>query len=260
MDALKGLRSLLDEAGNVQYSIYILDQRDLEHPTRLMRELSSAKPDMILTIGPEATSMALSLDLDIRLVYTMVLNPDILLADSEEDQFGIALHIPAFNQLKDIRKVFPGLERLGLLFDPGFNSSFYQQIKLQGRIFGLEIIPIEVSSSTQIPAALQGNWQNIDALWLIPDPTISSQALIEHIIKESLYQKKPVVGYNRFFYDSGAAAVFILDFEEIGKQTAKLALNMMHGLPGRQVIPAYEVLVNKRVLQSLELRIREDSQ
>jgi len=261
MDALDGLHSALADSRKVELKTRILDSQDIENPAGVKRELSSAGPDMLVSIGPEAARLGenLSRELGIPMVYTMVLNPDVLFEDNKSPCCGISLHIPVFHQLMDMSKALPEIKKVGLLFNPESNSAFFARAGILGQMTGLEIIPLEVSSSRQVPEVLEDHWEHIDALWMVPDRTVSSEALIEHIIKEALYHGKPVVGYNRFFYDSGAVLAFVLDYEQIGEQTAELALSRLHGRPGRQPVPAYQVLINRRTASSLGLKTKEDS-
>ncbi len=255
MDALKGLRESINEPFEIDHSIYALDEHHLENPAILGKELARENYDILVSIGPEATSLAwtVSAETGVPTVHSMVLNPDALADGNFIPGCGISLVIPVADQLHNIGKALPGLERLGILFDPDLNHSFVSQVTKTSFSYGIEIIPLEVSSSRQIPDVLNSSWKLIDALWLIPDQTVISQALVEYIIKEALFQKKPVVGYNRFFYDSGAAVAFAFDFQEIGKQTARIAVNQLRGLPCEDVIPHYEVLINQKVMNRLGL-------
>ncbi len=255
MDALKGLRESMGKEAAVDQKIFILDQHDLEHPGALRRELSRLDLDILISIGPEATTLAWSISRDrgIPTVYSMVLNPEALTSADTDPGCGLSLGVPVARQLQDVGNVLDGIRRLGVLYDPALNQTFFNEAADAGRFSGLEIIPLQVFSSRQIPEVLAGNWAKIDALWLIPDQTVISQTLVEYIIKEALFQKKPVVGYNRFFYDSGAAVAFALDFEEIGRQTAELAIEQLSGLPCTKMIPSYQVLVNHRVMRRMDL-------
>lgn len=261
MDALKGLADSMDNSLKIIQKTYILDQYDLENPAMLSKQLAEGDFDIIVSIGPEATSLAWSVSAEtgITTVHSMVLNPDALTNDYYQPGCGISLGIPVNNQLEEIRKVLPDAERLGILYDPELNSFFVAQAIINSLLTGPKIIPLDVSSSRQIPDVLRSNWQNIDALWLIPDQTVISQTLVEYIIKEALFQKKPVVGYNRFFYDSGAAVAFSLDFQQIGRQTGTMAINQLKGLDCEKVAPYYEVLINHRVMQNLGLSFSEVS-
>lgn len=255
MDVLKGLRQSMSQALITDLQIYMLEQHDLDNPARVQGELSRHDYDMLVSIGPEATNLAWSVSADtgVPTVFSMVLNPDALAGDKFRPGCGISLGIPISNQLREIKSALPQVNRLGILFDPEINRDFVDQAMEKGSPAGFEIVPLEISSSRQIPDMLSASWERIDGLWFIPDQTVISQALVEFVIKEALFQNKPVIGYNRFFYDSGASVAFALVFEEIGRQTALLTAKVLEDLCCEQVVPAYEVLVNHRVIQRLGL-------
>ena len=259
MDALKGLRESLTDSVRVEQKVYILEQHDLEHPDRLIKELSGQNPDVIVSIGPEATSLAWSVSANtgVPTVHSMILNPEVLAGDDHQPGCGISLGIPVANQLQDIRNALPGVNRLGILYDPEINHSFVSQALESSSFNGLQVIPLSVSSSREVPDTLGAGWTRMDALWLIPDQTVISQTLVEYIIKEALFQKKPVIGYNRFFYDSGAAVAFAFNFEQIGRQTAAVAVDRLRGISCEKMVPSYEVLINHRVVQRLGVEASE---
>ncbi len=255
MDALRGLRGSLDRESGIDEKVFILDQYDLDHPRLISKELSGLSPDIMVAVGPEATTLAWSLSRDtgVPSIYSMVLNPEALAAVDIEPGCGLSMKIPVARQIRDMAQVLDGMKRLGILYDPSLNQAFVNEAARQAGFSGLEVVPLQVSSSRQIPGVLEEKWPSIDALWLIPDQTVISQTLVEYIIREALFQKKPVVGYNRFFYDSGAALAFALDFEDIGRQTAKLVIDHLSGLSCTELIPSYQVLVNHRVMRRMGL-------
>lgn len=259
MDALKGLRESLAGNESFETSVYILEQDILEHPAVFIKELGLQKFDIFVSIGPEALSLLdqMESEHEINNVYSMVLDPKKITSSHNLLKCGISLSIPISHQIRDIRDTISQVKRLGLLFNPEENSAYYHQASLQGMLAGIKIVPLRVSSSREIQKVLQDNWDRIDGLWLIPDQTVISQTLVEFIIKEAVFHKKPVVGYNRFFYDSGAAMAFVLNFEQIGYKTADLVMVRLHDLPCGQFIPSYEVLVNSRVMRRLGLKIPE---
>ena len=259
IDSLNSFRDYLDEQLRVDLDIHIMDQHDLEHPAGLGRKLAGRDFDLIVSIGPEATSLAWSISGQsaVPTVYSMILNPELLAGENLEPDCGLSLVIPVEQQLRDISTALPENRRVGILYDPDNNHFFISQVLENAPLHGLSIFPLSVSSSREVPEVLRANWENVDALWLIPDQTVISQTLVEYIIKEALFQKKPVIGYNRFFYDTGAAVAFVFNFEQIGRQTASLAADRLSGLLCREVVPYYEVLINRKVVRRLGLEVLE---
>jgi putative ABC transport system substrate-binding protein len=121
----------------------------------------------------------------------------------------------------------------------------------------LKIVPLKVSSKKDIPVVLKQNWENIDALWLIPDQTVISESIVQYIIKDALFKKTPVIGYNRFFYESGAAVAFVFDYEELGRQTGRMAVSVLMGKACEKEPPVFHVWLNLRVIDKLGLDVSE---
>ena len=76
---------------------------------------------------------------------------------------------------------------------------------------------------------------------------------MQYIIKEGLYNRMPIIGYNRFFYESGAAMAFVFNYVELGRQCAEEALRVLSGQGCRSGAPVFQVWVNGRVIRRLDL-------
>jgi putative ABC transport system substrate-binding protein len=149
------------------------------------------------------------------------------------------------------------VKRLGLLYDPRYNSEFFTKVVAEAPSLEVKIVPLKVSSKKDIPGVLKQQWDNIDALWLIPDQTVISESIVQYIIKEALFKKTPVIGYNRFFYESGAAFAFVFDYEELGKQTGRLAAGILTGKACEKEPPVFHGWLNLRVIDKLGISIPE---
>lgn len=73
--------------------------------------------------------------------------------------------------------------------------------------------------------------------------------IIQYVIKEALLRDVPVIGYNRSFHEYGAALAFILDYEQIGRQTAEVVIDRLENGVCRDDAPYYETAVNRKVLR-----------
>lgn len=252
MEAMEGLKLVLVHEAGGEIKNFPLEDYSKTDLDLLKKELKNGKFNLAISVGPEATSFLWSGkdDLDLLRVFTMVLSPEELLPQPQK-ACGISLSIPIKRQLKTVAESLPYINRLGLLFNPKYNHDFYQLSCKQAQLYDLKIKPLKIHSQKDIPETLEKSWPKIDGLWLIPDKTVISKSVVEYIIKEALYQKKPVIGYNRFFYESGAAMAFVLDYRIIGKQTGRLALNKLREQSCQEKIPAFQVKVNSEVLESM---------
>lgn len=183
-------------------------------------------------------------------VFSMVLNPEMEF-DSPDAACGISLNIDVQMQLKMVNEVVPPIKRIGMLFDPANNRKKVDQIKKIAEQNGIKISTVEIYSQKEIYAALLPLWNNIDALWLLPDRTVISESVVQYIIKEAISHGVGVIGYNRFFYDNGAFLCFIFDYKEIGRQTAEKLIDVLNGRECKYLQPAFQVWINMKVIKNI---------
>jgi len=252
LEAVDGLKERLSEQNAAVMEVFNMENYTSDARNILYKKLSDDKFDICIAVGPEATRFIWTGDLtgQVPKLYTMVLHPEEIV-ESTESGCGISLDIPVKTMMQIFSKVLPSLTRIGLLYDPKNNLEIARQAVLEAAVMDLEIIPLEVALRKQIPGVLKAHWGTIDGLWLIPDQTIITESLVRHIVKESISHGKAVFGYNRFFYKSGAALCFILDYREIGRQTAQLSLEMLTGQGCKKQAPVFKTWYNLRVLNML---------
>jgi putative ABC transport system substrate-binding protein len=253
MDALEGLNTAFSDS-HIKLEVFWLDGLDEKGLANLGGEMSRRSFDFFVAIGPDAVRFLwhrVAVDNTAR-VYTLILHPEKLLRNSRE-ACGISLQIPVATQVGAIKCNMPAVHRLGILFNPSFNRDFFQKAAAIGETLGIQLIPLEIHSRKELPQVLKQHWQKLDGLWLIPDTTVISVSIVQYIIKHALLKKKPVIGYNRFFYESGAAMVFLLDYRNIGRQTGTMVLRKLNGHGCGRPSPFFEVHLNSRVMKKIGL-------
>jgi putative ABC transport system substrate-binding protein len=256
IEAVEGMSVVLTESVSAKLQVFSLEKFKGKSRDVLIQSLTGEKFDLVVAVGPEAVRFAWEepdLGKTARL-YSMVLNPP-KVSGQTETACGVPLDIPAQRQLEMIDQGLTDINRLGLLYDPRYNSEFFTKAAAEATFRDLKIVPLKVSSKRDIPVVLKQNWENIDALWLIPDQTVISESIVQYIIKEALFKNIPVIGYNRFFYESGAAVAFVFDYEELGRQTGRLAANMLMGKACEKEPPVFRVWLNLRVFDKLGIDV-----
>ncbi len=258
-EAVEGITAVLTENGDTRIEVLSLDKIRGKSRDLLMARLVKQAFTLFIAIGPEAvrTVSESAVTEGTPWLYSMVLNPPAVSA-AARTVCGVPLDIPARKQLEMLALGLPGVKRLGLLFDPRYNTDFFGEAVLASESFNLKIIPLEVSSKKDIPAVLKTHWGNVDAIWMIPDQTVISESIVQYIIKEALFKEKPVIGYNRFFYESGAALAFVFDYTELGRQTGLMAVERLAGKACDKAIPVFRVWQNMRVINKLGIMIPEE--
>ncbi len=261
VEAMEGLVNVIKTAG-IAPNVFIYDEYPGKKQAVLKERMLKSPFGCYIGVGPRAAKFIWNeADLASSLkVYTMVLNPEKVLPKNPS-LCGVSLNIPVQTQVREIVEALPHARHLGLMFDPAYNASFYFQSKQAASEVGRRITPLMVSSGKEIPAVLQRSLEDIDALWMIPDPTvIISERIIQYIIEQAFLNGKPVIGYNTFFYESGALMNFIFNYGELGEQTGELVLEILKDGVCRRPDPAFSIWINRGVAQKLDIVLRVEGQ
>ncbi|MDZ7698209.1 MAG: ABC transporter substrate binding protein [Deltaproteobacteria bacterium] len=255
LEAVEGLESVLSDHSGIESQIFRLEKLDAEEQKQLFGRKGEKEFSIFIAVGPAAafTVWKATGKQEARTLYLMVLNPGKVIG-GKRTNCGISLNIPVQTQVEMIRQGLPGAKRLGLLYDPEHNADFFRRAEVFASALELEVIPLRVSSKKEIPSALARHWDNMNAIWLIPDRTVISESIVKFVSKEAFLRKIPLIGYNRFFYETGAALAFVFNYRSLGEQCAHKVLRILSGENCQSTPPRFEVWINKRVVEKLGLK------
>lgn len=223
---VEGLESRL---GNLPVQRFFLDEQG--KPYSLGDRGAKLDPSQyaaFVAVGPEALRYLLPRAGSVPLVYGMVLSPENVMGAADKSVCGVSLNIPVKDQLTAIRQHVPAVARLGVLFDPENNRAWFEDARIVATAMGLELVPLRVNRQSA-KLDIIGDFSSLGTILFIPDKSIISKAVIQHVIKQAVLHRTPVVGYNQFFYDSGAALSFIIDYPMVGQQVAAQVLQLLAG-------------------------------
>jgi putative ABC transport system substrate-binding protein len=218
----EGIREALSDYSLIVYNI----EEDLDKGRDLLSEASQEKPSTIIAVGPQATFLVSEKNYPFPRVFCMVLNPEKLLG-KERLYPGVSLNIPPSFQLQTIKKAFPNRRKIGVFYSPAVNQKLIDFFLQSAETLDLILVPFPIMSPREIPEIIESRQFPIDVLLVIPDEQIKSEKIIKYLIKESLYRKIPVVGYNSWFAKNGATLSFIIDYRDVGLQTGRMALELL---------------------------------
>ena len=255
LEAVEGFESALADHSDVKTQVFNLEKLDDKERVELFRGPGVKEFALFVAVGPEAT-LAVWKGIGkegASRIYFMVLNPEKVFGPKESG-CGVPLNIPVQTQVKMIGRGLTSVRRLGLLYDPQLNSDFFRKAAGAAFFSDLTVVPLRVSSKKDISSVLRHQWKDMDALWLIPDRTVISESIVKYMIKEAFLRKVPVIGYNRFFYETGAALAFVFDYRELGQQCAEKALRILSGEDCLNSAPIFHVWINEGVAEKLGLR------
>ncbi len=256
-DALKGFR---ESTPHQIVAVFDMDG-DLDRGRKQLAEIEDKlKPDLIFAVGIWALQAVVNRPPVIPVVYAMVLNPPSVLGADTKNVTGASMNVPVEQPIKLFKQLGPHVKRIGVIFNRNRTGYLVRQAQAAAKEEGLELVTREVSSPKEVVGALESMQDSIDALWIVPDETTLSQAVVQQMLLFSYRKRIPLLGLSDRHAQMGA--VFALSFasgEDIGRQAGELAQAILSGRPASGVpyTNARKVFltVNLKAAQKLGLEI-----
>lgn len=211
-------------------------QNDAGIQVQIIDKLTTDKPDLIYVLGtPLAQSIQRRLP-EVLLVQGTSTDPVAAnLADSWEGsgrKYIATTDLPPIDiQINLIKSLTPQVSRLGVIYNPGEVNSIAVIRRLKEYIIDskteISLIERPIASSAEVATAVNSLIGKSDAIYLPPDNT--AHAAIPVIGKICYDLKIPFYATVESALDYGALSTLSLDFYEMGKETARLALEVING-------------------------------
>jgi putative ABC transport system substrate-binding protein len=128
------------------------------------------------------------------------------------------------------------VSKIGVLYDPNNLTKFVRQAADAARPLGLELVTREVRAPREVPGALLRLRGEIDAFWMLPDPSVVSPETMEFFVLFSGENRIPLVTFSRKYVDMGALLALEVDPFDMGMQAGEMANRLLQGTDIR-VIP-----------------------
>ena len=218
------------EAECIQNDITIKSIYDLKGKMKIghktVRKVRKEKPDIILTIGVLATTIAKEEIEDIPIVFCMVIN-HARFQLTGANITGIAAETSTEEQLKGYQTILNPLKDIGVIYDPSKTGNIIVSAEKTAKDIGMNLVKYEINSTKEVPEAMGGLKGRIDALWLLPDSTVVTKKSFDLIISTTRENKIPLLCTSDVFVKAGALAAVFSDYKYVGRQAAQLAGEML---------------------------------
>ncbi|MGR3218889.1 MAG: ABC transporter substrate-binding protein [Candidatus Anammoxibacter sp.] len=220
--AWKGFKDVFKES---KFSIFVSEYSLKESkPDLIIPQIIKENPNIVYTIGANASKLAITNQIS-PVVFSLVLNPDVF---SNSHVTGASLNIPFSKKLNNIKKVFPNVKRVGVIYSHG-STHMYNEISNACDEIGFQLVGKKIDSKKEFPRALKEISKRIDILVMIPDQTIYFLQSIKHLLIESVKKKFPVAGLSSFHTKAGAIISFESDYRDMGRQAGEIAFRILKG-------------------------------
>jgi putative ABC transport system substrate-binding protein len=193
----------------------------------IFREIRSFQPDVILAVGIDAL-LRLKAIKNVPIVYAMVSNPEsIHLAGANVT--GVSMNIAPKKQLSLLQEAFPGLHKVGLLYNPLTSGGFVEKALASSRDTPIKIIVKEIHHPRDVPLNINSLKDKIDVFWMIPDSTVFSPVTVEYLFLFSFENKIPVMTFSEKYLSMGAVISANIDARDIGRQAGEMVEKILSG-------------------------------
>lgn len=174
----------------------------------------------------------------------------------------VALKPAPASLLSGLRRVQPGLKRLGVLSRSRDTDSYLDDLRRAGAPLGIEIVAPRSAGDDGLPGALRALVAaKADAFWLAPDPSLATPENFQAMKQFSWDNALPFYAPTRGLAVSGAAASVSVGVGEEGRMAAELARRALAGeeLPGLVYPSKTDITINLRSARNAGLEIRPEA-
>jgi hypothetical protein len=187
---------------------------------------------------------------------------DQIIGAETDRESAVYIDQPLYRSLAFIRMLMPRVERVGVILsgDAQGKLAAYRQEALRLKV-GLTVET--VSSSVDVPQALQRLLHKVDVFLMLPDSRVVNENTVRQILLACYRQQIPVVGFSRGLTNAGAVAAVVSDPAAIGQEGAVLAKqwNPSTGaIPKARYASDFSLVFNHQVARSLGVLFPEDAQ
>lgn len=269
--ARKGFIDALESKGfkdgeNIEID-YQNAQGDSPTADMIAKNFVSQKKDLILAVATPSAQAAYNATKDIPVIITAVTDPvqsGLVKAwdRSGTNVTGTSDAAPLEKQFELLKKLVPNAKKVGIIYNTSETNSEIQvnAAKEMSSKFNLEIEASGVTTSNDIPPALDSLLSKVDVLYVPTDNLIVSAMPI--VSAKCLEKKIPVIGSERGQVDNGALATEGIDYYKLGQQTGLVAIEVLNGKDPKDMsvttLEDTQLVINETTANKLGIEIPED--
>ena len=205
--------------------------------TRSVRAEIQKGPELILTLGTNATRLVADAHPAVPVLFSMILDPVSLgvaaSLDAPGGKFtGTTLLISPGKQLDALLQAAPQVHKVGVLYsenDPT-STAFLVQARQDAQSLHLEIIAKAIAADKETDrAAVETLAGQVDAIWLIPDPASTGPRVLADTLEVTRAKHLPVLGASSATVRAGALLSLSANLQDLGEVNAEMAMPLLDG-------------------------------
>ena len=235
---LKGFQDSLKTQGvEATYSVHNA-QANMATANQIAAQIAGENPDLVLAIAtPSAQACALATKKSpvlaaAPLLFTAITDPvGAGLVDSLEKPgkniTGVSDMLPVDKHMAMLRRFYPGLKKLGMIYNAGEANSktTVAMVQAEGAKLGFEVVEATVAKTSDVYQAAKSLIGKVDAIYLPTDNTVISS--LESVVKVCEQEKMPLFSADVDSVQRGTVAALAFDYYQHGYQTGLMAKRLL---------------------------------
>lgn len=221
----------------------------------IARAVRESRPRLVLAVGREALERVKEIR-ELPIIYAMVASP----GRTGSNITGIEMNIPAERYLSLCKNEL-GARRVGIIHNPARTGALVREAREAAERLGITLVVRTADDPREAVRDLSGLQGEIDALWLLPDPTVVTRDTVEAIAVFSRQNRIPVLAFAAKYLAQGAVAAFEVDATDMGRQAGRVAHRVLNGTPVASIQPEppdrAKLKVNHSVARNLGVTLNE---
>ena len=267
----KGFVDGLAEAGYVDGQNIKIDYQNAQgeqaNCVTIAQKFVNGKDDLIFAIATPAAQAVANLTRKIPILVSSVTDPESAkLVKSNKapgnNVTGTSDLTPCAAQMDLIKKLFPNAKTVGMLYCSSEQNSHFQ-VKLAEEAcdkIGLKYVEATVSNSNEIQQVAQSLCQKVDVIYSPTDNMIAAGMPL--VAQVAIENKIPVICGEEGMVKAGGLATYGINYYELGKQTAKMAVEILNGKSPAtmpiQYLDTCDFVVNEETAKAIGVKIPSD--
>jgi len=234
--AYKGFVDGLESAGLKNGKEIIIDYQNAQNEqancVTIAQKLVSSRSDLILAIATPAAQAVANQTESIPILVTAVTDPETAnLVKSNKapgtNVSGTSDLTPCAAQIDLLKQIVPDVKTVGMLFCSSEANSRFQidLAEAQCQKVGLDYVEATVSNTNEVQQVVKSLIGKVDAIYTPTDNMIAS--CMATVSMEATAAKIPVICGEDGMVQGGGLATFGINYYELGKQTANMAVEIL---------------------------------
>lgn len=262
--ARKGFISELEDAGYLEGENLTLTYQNAQGDQANLQSMSESlvgENDVILSIATPAAQSLATVTQEDPILFTAVTDPvDAgLVADNEApggNVTGTSDMVPIEEQIALLLSLAKDAKTIGIIYNSSEPNSKIQADLAQEAIEaeGLEVKSLTVTTTNDVQQVMTTLAQEVDAVYIPTDNTLAST--MPTVGETAEKYQLPVVPGSAEMVEAGGLATYGINYEELGRQTAQMALQIIEEDADPAEMPVetsnkLELVINEEVAKSL---------